>query len=128
MSLRMFSAVAALAAGLLMASAPQSPVVAASTSESCLPSALRSKLSQIRSQFGSITVVSTHRPGARIPGMNRPSYHASCQAVDFVPPSGKYGAVLRWLQSNHGGGVGQYTCMSHIHIDTGPGYHWSKCR
>ncbi len=100
----------------------------ASTSESCLPSVLKSRLSQIRSKFGSIKVVSTFRKGATIRGSGKRSYHASCRAVDFVPPSGKYTVVLRWLYANHEGSVGSYTCMNHIHIDNGPNYRWSKCR
>lgn len=100
----------------------------ATTSESCLPGVLKTRLSQIRSRFGSIRVVSTHRPGARINGSGKPSYHGSCRAVDFVPPSGKYKAVTLWLYANHEGGVGTYSCMNHIHIDNGPNYRFSKCR
>lgn len=100
----------------------------ASTSESCLPGVLKTRLSQIRKRFGSISVVSAHRPGARINGSGKPSYHGSCRAVDFVPPSGKYKAVTLWLYGNHEGGVGTYTCMNHIHLDNGPNVRWSKCR
>ena len=100
----------------------------ASTSESCLPGVLKSRLSQIRSTFGKITVVSTHRPGAKINGSGKSSYHSSCRAVDFVPPSGQYSKVTRWLYANHEGGVGTYTCMNHIHFDNGPHVRWSKCR
>ena len=100
----------------------------ASASEGCLPGVLKQRLSQIRSRFGSISVVSTHRPGARIRGSGKASYHSSCRAVDFVPPRGKYGDVTRWLYANHEGGVGTYTCMNHIHIDNGPNVRWSKCR
>lgn len=115
-----------LAFALLMAQAPSQPVQAAS--EGCLPSVLKTRLSQIRSKFGSISVVSAHRPGARIRGTGKPSYHGSCRAVDFVPPSGKYNLVVRWLYANHEGGVGTYTCMNHIHIDNGPYIRFSKCR
>ncbi len=97
-------------------------------SESCLPGALKQRLSQLRSRFGSISVVSAHRSGAKIKGSGKASYHASCRAVDFVPPSGKYAEVVRWLYANHEGGVGTYTCMSHVHIDNGPNVRWSKCR
>ncbi len=100
----------------------------ATSSESCLPGVLKTRLSQIRSRFGGIKVVSTHRPGARINGSGKPSYHGSCRAVDFVPPSGKYKAVVLWLYANHEGGVGTYSCMNHIHIDNGPNYRFSKCR
>ncbi len=100
----------------------------ATTSEGCLPGVLRTRLAQVRKNFGSIQVVSTHRPGAKIAGTRTTSYHASCRAADFVPPKGKYGIVTRWLYANHEGGVGTYTCMNHIHIDNGPNVRWSKCR
>jgi uncharacterized protein YcbK (DUF882 family) len=104
----------------LLAVAPPAAAKGATTSESCLPSSLKSKLAQVRSKFGKISVVSTHRPGAKIRGSGNTSYHSSCRAVDFVPPSGSY--------ANHEGGVGTYTCMNHIHIDNGPSVRWSKCR
>lgn len=100
----------------------------ATTSEGCLPGVLKTRLSQIRKKFGAIRVVSTHRPGARINGSGKPSYHGSCRAVDFVPPSGKYKRVLLWLYGNHEGGIGNYTCMNHIHIDNGPNVRFTKCR
>lgn len=94
----------------------------------CMPSQLSGVLSQIRSKFGSVNVISTHRPGARIRGSGRASYHASCRAVDFHPPKGKYAAVVAWLKANHSGGIGTYSCgHSHIHIDTGPRVRWHKC-
>jgi uncharacterized protein YcbK (DUF882 family) len=104
---------------------------AASTAEargSCLPGVIKSRLAQVRKNFGSIQVVSTHRPGATIRGSGNRSYHASCRAADFVPPKGKYSTVTKWLYANHEGGVGTYTCMNHIHIDNGPNVRWSKCR
>ncbi|MCB1512688.1 MAG: hypothetical protein KDJ36_17470 [Hyphomicrobiaceae bacterium] len=101
---------------------------AASSSTGCLPGALRARLNQIRSKFGRVRIVSTHRPGARIAGSGRRSFHASCRAVDFVAPRGKYGAVVRWLKANHGGGVGTYSCgMHHIHIDNGPRVRFHHC-
>ena len=95
-----------------------------STAKACLPSDLESKLSQIRSNFGPIKVVSTHRPGATIAGSGKPSYHRWCRAVDFNPPPGKYGAVVAWLHANHSGGVGTYS-SGHIHIDNGPTVRFS---
>ncbi len=115
----------ALAWGLLVL-IPASPAQAAS--ESCLPSVLKTRLAQIRKQFGPIKVISTFRKGAKIRGSGRPSYHASCRAVDFIPPRGKYKVVVRWLYANHEGGVGTYRCMNHIHIDNGPNVRFSKCR
>lgn len=102
---------------------------AANAQAECMPGSLRSVLGQIRAKFGPVSVVSTHRPGARIAGSGKASYHASCRAVDFHPPRGKYGAVLAWLKANHGGGIGTYSCsMHHIHIDTGPRVRWHKCQ
>ncbi len=119
---------AGLCAVLFSSLAVMTSAPALAISEGCLPSSLKSKLAQIRSQFGAVTVVSANRPGAMMLGYNRASYHASCQAVDFVPPPGKYNAVINWLHANHGGGVGRYTCMNHIHIDAGPSIHFTKCR
>ncbi|MGI9425084.1 MAG: D-Ala-D-Ala carboxypeptidase family metallohydrolase [Hyphomicrobiaceae bacterium] len=95
---------------------------------SCLPGVLRHRLSQIRAKFGHVRVISTFRRGARIAGTGRRSYHASCRAVDFHPPRGKYRAVAAWLKRNHGGGVGTYSCgLHHIHIDNGPRVRFHKC-
>jgi hypothetical protein len=56
------------------------------------------------------------------------SYHASCRAVDFNPPRGKYQQVASWLKANHRGGVGTYSCgMHHIHVDNGPAVRFHKC-
>lgn len=94
-----------------------------------MPGALAATLNQIRSKFGPVQVISTHRPGARIAGSGRMSYHASCRAVDFHPPRGKYQQVVNWLRANHRGGLGTYSCgMSHIHIDTGPRVRFHKCQ
>lgn len=72
--------------------------------------------------------MSTYRRGARIAGTRKASYHASCRAVDFTPPRGKYRQVAKWLKSVHGGGVGTYSCgMHHIHIDNGPRIRFHKC-
>jgi uncharacterized protein YcbK (DUF882 family) len=120
------SRVCALASlGLIAAAA----LPASAAHAECMPGSLRSILSQIRAKFGPVQVVSTHRPGARIAGSGKPSYHASCRAVDFHPPRGKYRAVLAWLKNHHSGGIGTYSCnMHHIHIDTGPRVRWHKCQ
>ena len=100
----------------------------ASSSSSCLPGVLKRRLSQLRSKFGAIRVISTFRRGARIAGTGRPSFHASCRAVDFLPPRGKYSAVANRLKQNHFGGVGTYSCgMYHIHMDNGPRVRFHKC-
>jgi hypothetical protein len=97
-------------------------------SSSCLPSALKARLSQISNKFGRVSVVSTYRRGARMPNGRR-SFHATCQAVDFNPPRGKYNQVANWLKANHSGGVGTYSCgMHHIHIDTGPRIRFHHCQ
>ena len=118
-------AVTAICAGVACLPASAS---AHSTSTSCLPGSVKSALWQIQKKFGSIKVVSTHRPGARIAGSGRQSYHASCRAVDFSAPSGKHAAVVKWLRSNFSGGIGTYSCsMHHIHLDNGPSIRWHKC-
>lgn len=94
----------------------------------CLPGILKTRLNQIRKKFGKVRIVSTHRPGARIAGSGKRSYHASCRAVDFHPPKGKYRAVVNWLKKVHKGGVGTYSCgMHHIHIDNGPKVRFHHC-
>lgn len=101
---------------------------AQASSTSCLPGSVKAKLTQIRAKFGPVSIVSTHRPGARIAGSGKRSYHASCRAVDFHPPRGKYRQVVAWLKSNHSGGVGTYSCgMHHVHIDNGPRVRFHHC-
>ncbi|MCB1505928.1 MAG: DUF882 domain-containing protein [Hyphomicrobiaceae bacterium] len=118
--------VGALATLALIATAA---VPASQAQAECMPGSLRSVLSQIRSKFGPVQVISAHRPGARIAGSGRKSYHASCRAVDFNPPRGKYRQVAAWLKQHHNGGVGTYSCnMHHIHIDTGPRVRFHHCQ
>lgn len=106
--------------------APHSGAHAAGTG--CLPSSVKAKLAQIRAKFGPVRIVSAHRPGARIAGSGKRSYHASCRAVDFHAPRGKHSQVVRWLKANHSGGVGTYSCgMNHIHIDNGPRIRFHHC-
>lgn len=128
---RMFAAVFAIVflAGFSSAGAPTITQAAmAAPGTGCLPGVLKKRLGQIRKKFGKVRIVSTFRRGARIRGTGRPSYHASCRAVDFHPPRGKYKAVARWLKANHAGGVGTYSCrMHHIHIDNGPRVRFHKC-
>jgi hypothetical protein len=94
----------------------------------CLPRDLKARLSQVSKKFGKVEIVSTYRAGARMPS-GKQSYHASCRAVDFNPPRGKYKQVASWLKSNHSGGVGTYSCgMHHIHIDNGPAYRFHHCQ
>lgn len=87
----------------------------------CLPKSLRATLATIERKFGPVRIVSTFRKNALIAGTRKRSYHASCRAVDFDPPRGKYKAVYNWLNRNHPGGVGTYSGrMHHLHIDNGP--------
>jgi hypothetical protein len=107
---------------------PAGAAKGASTSGGCLPAAIKARLNEIRSKFGPITIVSTFRRGARIAGSGRASLHASCRAVDFHPPKGKYSAVLAYLQRTHSGGLGTYGCgMHHLHIDNGPKVRFHHC-
>jgi uncharacterized protein YcbK (DUF882 family) len=92
------------------------------TSRGCLTSSARSLLGRIESQFGSVQVISTCRPGARIAGTGKISRHASGNAIDFNA-GGRKAAVVRWLIANHkSGGTMTYAGMSHIHVDIG--YHF----
>ena len=93
---------------------------AASTSRACLTSSVRAVLARVEAQFGTVNIVSTCRPGARIAGTGKISKHASGQAVDFTAPGGKKAEVVRWLIANHkSGGTMTYPMMNHIHIDVG---------
>jgi uncharacterized protein YcbK (DUF882 family) len=91
---------------------------AESTSTKCLPASLKARLAEVRSKFGPIKVISTHRPGAKIRKTGHTSLHASCRAVDFIPPRGKYQAVANYLKRANGGYTLTYS-IGHIHIDTG---------
>jgi hypothetical protein len=93
----------------------------AGMSRTCLTGPTRALLGRIEAAFGTMQVISTCRPGARIAGSGRPSKHGSGQAVDFNAPGGRKGEVVRWLIANHkAGGVMTYAGMNHIHIDIGP--------
>jgi len=89
------------------------------TSRGCLTSSARALLGRIEAQFGSMQIISTCRPGARIAGTGRISRHASGNAIDFNA-GGRKGAVVRWLIANHkSGGTMTYAGMSHVHVDVG---------
>lgn len=91
----------------------------------CLPTDLKTVIGQIERKWGGVTLISTHRPGARVRGSGRLSRHANCNAIDFRPARGTYRAVASWLKANHNGGVGTYSGrLNHIHIDNGPRYRW----
>ncbi len=85
----------------------------------CLRPPARALLDRIEAQFGSMQIISTCRPGARIAGSGRISKHASGEAIDFNAGRRK-GDVVRWLIANHkSGGTMTYAGMSHIHVDVG---------
>lgn len=89
-------------------------------SRSCLTPAARGLLGRIEAQFGTVQVISTCRPGAKIRNTGRPSRHASGNAIDFNA-GGRKGAIIAWLRANHhSGGTMTYARMSHIHVDIGP--------
>jgi uncharacterized protein YcbK (DUF882 family) len=98
--------------------ATPSIALGASTSTKCLPGSLKARLAEVQRKFGPVKVVSTHRLGARIRGTGRTSLHASCRAVDFVPPRGKYKAVASYLRRANSGYTLTYS-SGHIHLDTG---------
>jgi uncharacterized protein YcbK (DUF882 family) len=132
MTWRLHSAV--VAAGFLVSLAflvadARNSVAEAAGLPSCVPAVLRQTITSIEGQFGSVKVISSFRKGARIAGSGKPSYHASCRAIDFHPPRGAYGAVVSWLKANHKGGIGTYSCGAHhIHIDNGQTARWHTCK
>jgi len=94
----------------------------AGSSRACLTSAARALLGRIEARFGSVQVISTCRPGARVASTGRTSKHASGEAIDFNV-GGRKGEIVRWLIANHkSGGTMTYAGMSHIHVDVG--YHF----
>lgn len=88
-------------------------------SRSCLAAPAKALLNRIEAQFGSVTLVSTCRPGAVIATSGKPSKHRNGMAIDFDAGSRK-AAVVSWLVANHhSGGTMTYRDMSHIHVDIG---------
>lgn len=89
----------------------------------CMPAALLEALARVRAACGQAEVISGHRPGARIAGSGRRSYHASCRAVDFnAPRACALEALAGWS-----GGLGVYSgSMRHIHLDTGPRVRFAR--
>lgn len=89
------------------------------SSRSCLQSSARALLSRIEAKFGSVSLVSTCRPGAVIATSGKPSKHRHGLAIDF-DAGGRKGAIVQWLIANHhSGGTMTYRDMSHIHVDVG---------
>lgn len=93
---------------------------AASTSLGCLTQKTKSIVEQLKERFGSIVIVSTCRPGAKIAGTGRPSYHRWGMAVDFTPLEAKKKAVVNWLYDQKVL-VMTYFNQPHIHFNIGQG-------
>ena len=92
------------------------------SSRSCLQSSARALLSRIEAKFGSVSLISTCRPGAVIATSGKPSKHRNGLAIDFEA-SGRKSAIVQWLIANHhSGGTMTYRDMNHIHVDVG--YHF----
>lgn len=90
----------------------------ASTDRACLHQSVRHVLQQLEAKFGAVKVVSTCRPGARMPSGHK-SWHATGRAVDFIPPPGRRGEVISWLSKHSPGVTMTYRRMAHVHTDTG---------
>lgn len=85
----------------------------------CLTKAARELLDRIEAEFGPVQIVSTCRPGSRIPGSGVLSRHHHREAVDFEAGKRK-GQIVKWLIANHKtGGIMTYSNFSHIHVDIG---------
>lgn len=83
---------------------------------SCLPYQIKAALEKANQACG-ITVISAHRPGARIAGTGHVSKHATCHAADFTtknPP-----CVLLALSDWRGKLSTDYSRVRHFHIDDG---------
>jgi hypothetical protein len=96
-----------------------------SASASCLNGTLRSVLSDIAANYGSLRVNSTcrsHSHNARVGGAPK-SYHLSGDAVDFRV-FGNAGAVYSALKSNGSVGGLKHYGGGLFHIDTGPRRSW----
>ena len=101
----------------------------ASKDPRCLPWSIRAALAQVTAACGPMAILSTERPGARVP-TGALSLHADCQAADFKPKNSAcaYRALKDW---RHGLSLdGPH--IGHIHISA-PGirnegrfYHYRK--
>ncbi len=90
--------------------------VRSSANTACLPYQIKAALEKANQACG-ITVISTHRPGARIAGTGHQSMHATCRAADFTtrnPP-----CVIQALADWRGKLSTDYHRVRHFHIDDG---------
>jgi len=96
------------------------------TARGCLHPSAQVLLAGLEARFGSVKLVKTCVPGARIAGSGRPSYHGGDhRAFDFkVPHAGSHRAIMGWLATNSPGVTISYSgrLAGIIHTDTGP-YH-----
>lgn len=94
-------------------------------SSSCLNGTLRSVVSQIAANYGSVTVNSTCRSRSRNRrvGGARKSHHLTGNAVDFRV-RGNVRAVYAYLRSHSGVGGLKHYGGGLFHIDTGPRRSW----
>lgn len=88
----------------------------ASSSRSCLTSDTRAVLARLEARVGSVSIVSTCRPGATIAGTRRPSFHRYGKAVDFNTRN--KAAAIAFLRTQPVF-VMTYANYSHIHFNTG---------
>ncbi len=94
-------------------------------SSSCLNGTLRSIVSQVAANYGSVTVNSTCRSRSRNRrvGGARKSHHLTGNAVDFRV-RGNVRAVYAYLRSNSSVGGLKHYGGGLFHIDTGPRRSW----
>jgi hypothetical protein len=76
--------------------------------------ALAAKAREIVQTCGS-TVISVHRPGARVRGSGRPSLHARVRS-EAVDMSGNPGCIYAQLQGWPGGVSTDYRSVGHVHF------------
>lgn len=89
---------------------------AASASRSCLTADTRAVLARLEGRVGTVSIVSTCRPGATIAGTQRPSFHRYGKAVDFN--TRRKAEAIAFLRTQ-GVFVMTYCGMSHVHFNTG---------
>jgi hypothetical protein len=82
-----------------------------------IPGPLVAKVEELR-QYCGASVISAHRPHARVLGSGKPSLHATGRAVDLV---GNYPCMKARLADWPGGASTDYYRIGHLHISYAPG-------
>ncbi len=59
-------------------------------------------------------------------GAAKRSYHLTGRAIDIFPPGVPLSNLVEAARQNAYGGVGQYTRIGFVHLDTGPARHWVR--